>query len=157
MKLTSHEEYGLRCLIRLGQEGLGGRLTIPEISNAEGVSEAYVGKLLRMLRLGGFVTAARGAGGYSLARPASQIVLLDVMVVLGGRLFGGDFCEMHSGQMEDCVRSVDCSLRVLWRTVQAVVDDVLSRTTLQDLLCNEQQMITWVKGLGEFASHISRQ
>ena len=22
MKLTSHEEYGLRCLIRLGQEGL---------------------------------------------------------------------------------------------------------------------------------------
>ena len=157
MKLTSHEEYGLRCLIRLGQEGLGGRLTIPEISNAEGVSEAYVGKLLRILRLGGFVTAARGTGGYSLARPANQIVLGDVMAVLGGRLFEGDFCEMHSGQMEDCVRSIDCSLRVLWRTVQAAVDDVLTRTTLQDLLCNEQQMITWVKGLGEFASDISRQ
>ena len=157
MKLTSHEEYGLRCLIRLGQEGLGGRLTIPEISSAEGVSEAYVGKLLRMLRLGGLVTAARGTGGYSLARPASQIILGDVMVVLGGRLFGDDFCEMHSGQMEDCVRSVDCSLRVLWRTVQAAVDGVFRRTTLQDLLCNEQQMITWVKGLGEFASQISRQ
>ena len=25
MKLTSHEEYGLRCLIRLGQEGPGGK------------------------------------------------------------------------------------------------------------------------------------
>ena len=157
MKLTSHEEYGLRCLIRLGREGPSGRLTIPEISNAEGVSEAYVGKLLRILRLGGFVTAARGTGGYSLARPASQIVLRDVMVVLGGRLFGSDFCEMHSGQMEDCVRSVDCSLRVLWRTVQAAVDDVLGRTTLQDLLRNEKQMITWVKGFGEFASHIARQ
>lgn len=157
MKLTSHEEYGLRCLIRLGQEGLGGRLTIPEISNAEGVSEAYVGKLLRMLRLGGLVTAARGTGGYSLARPASQIVLGDVMAVLGGRLFEGDFCETHTGQMEDCVRSVDCSLRVLWRTVQAAVDDVLRRTTLQDLLRKEQQMTTWVKGLGEFASHISMQ
>ena len=79
------------------------------------------------------------------------------MAVLGGRLFGGNFCEMHSGQMEDCVRSVDCSLRVLWRTVQAAVDDVFRRTTLQDLLCNEQQMITWVKGLGEFTSQISRQ
>jgi len=67
MKLTSHEEYGLRCLICVGQEGPGGRLTIPEISTAEGVSEAYVGKLLRMLRLGGIVTAARGTGGYSLA------------------------------------------------------------------------------------------
>jgi len=157
MKLTSHEEYGLRCLIRLGEEGPGGRLTIPEISNAEGVSEAYVGKLLRMLRRGGLVTAARGTGGYSLARPASQIVLGDVMAVLGGRLYEDDFCETHSGQMKDCVHSVDCSLRVLWRTVQAAVDDVLRRTTLKDLLCDEQQMITWVQGLGEFASHISRQ
>jgi len=157
MKLTSHEEYGLRCLIRLGQEGLGGRLTIPEISNAEGVSEAYVGKPLRMLRLGGLVQAARRTRGYSLARPASQPVPGDVMAVLGGLLFESDFCETHSGQMNDCVHSVDCSLRVLWRTVQAAVDDVLRRTTLQDLLCNEQQMITWVKGLGEFASHISRQ
>ena len=157
MKLTSNDEYGLRCLIRLGQEGPGGRLTIPEISSAEGVSEAFAAKLLRILRLAGFVTAARGTGGYSLARPASQIVLGDVMNVLGGRLFGGDFCEMHSGQMEDCVHSVDCSLRVLWSTVQAAVDSVLRKTTLQDLLRNEQQMITWVKGLGEFTSHIARQ
>jgi Rrf2 family protein len=157
MKLSAHDEYGLRCLVRLGQEGPGGRLTIPEISHAEGVSEAYAGKLLRILRLGGFVTAARGTGGYCLARPASQIVLGDVMAVLGGRLFGGDFCETHCGQMEGCVRSGDCSLRVLWRTVQAAVDDVLSRTTLQDLLRNEKQMITWVKGLGEFPLHIARQ
>ena len=157
MKLTSHEEYGLRCMIRLGQQGPGGRLTIPAISIAEGVSEAYTGKLLRMLRLGGLVTAARGTGGYSLARPASQIIIGDVMTVLGGRLLGADFCEVHSGPMEDCVRSVDCSLRVLWRTVQAAVDDVLGRTTLQDLLSNEQQMITWVKGLGKFASQITRQ
>src|SRR5258706_4430434 len=108
MKLTSHEEYGLRCLIRLGEEGPRGRLTIPEISNAEGVSEAYVGKLLRMLRLGGFVTAARGIGGYSLARPASQIVLGDVMAVIGGRLFEGKFCWAHTGPMKDFVRSVGC-------------------------------------------------
>jgi Rrf2 family protein len=157
MKLSSHDEYGLRCLVRLGLEGPGGRLTIPEISNAEGVSEAYVGKLLRILRLGGFVTAARGTGGYSLARPASQIVLSDVMAVLGGRLFGDDFCEMHSGQMEGCVRSVDCSLRVFWLTVQAAVDDVIRRTTLQDLLRNEKQMNNWVKGLGKFTSRNSWQ
>ena len=75
MKLTSHEEYGMRCLICLAQAGPGGKLTIPEISHAEGVSEAYVGKLMRLLRIGGFVTAARGSGGYSLARPARQIVL----------------------------------------------------------------------------------
>ena len=157
MKLTSHDEYGLRCLIRLGQEGPGGRLTIPEISRAEGISEAYAAKLLRILRLGGFVTAARGTGGYSLARPASQIVLGDVMAVLGGRLFEGDFCEMHSGQLKSCVRSVGCSVRVLWRTVQAAVDDVLGKTTLQDLLSDKRQMMTPVKGLEELTSRIGWQ
>lgn len=157
MKLTSHEEYGLRCLIRLGQQGPGGKLTIPEIARAEGVSEAYTGKLLRMLRLSGFVVAARGTGGYGLARPANQIVLSDVMALLGGRLFEGDFCATHPGQLNSCVRLADCSARVLWRAIQAAVDDVLKRTTLQDLLFDEQQMFIHVKRLRESTATIAWQ
>jgi Rrf2 family iron-sulfur cluster assembly transcriptional regulator len=157
MKLTSHEEYGLRCLIRLGQQGPGGKLTIPEISSAEGISDAYAGKLLRMLRLSGFVVAARGTGGYALARPANQIVLSDVMALLGGRLFEGDFCATHPGQLKTCIRLADCSARVLWRAIQAAVDDVLKRTTLQDLLFDEQQMFIHVKRLREPTATIAWQ
>ena len=70
MKLSANEEYGLRCLVRIGYAGDGGSLTIPEISVAEGVSPAYAAKILRVLRKGGFVKAARGKdGGYTLARP----------------------------------------------------------------------------------------
>ena len=157
MKLTSHEEYGLRCLIRLGQQGPGGKLTIPEISSAEGISDAYAGKLLRMLRLSGFVVAARGTGGYALARPANQIVLSDVMALLGGRLFEGDFCATHPGQLKTCIRLADCSVRVLWRAIQAAVEDVLKRTTLQDLLFDEQQMFIHVKRLKESTAAIAWQ
>ena len=39
----------------------------------------------------------------------------------------------------------------------AAVDDILTWTTRADLLCNEPQMITWVKGLGEFTSRIAWQ
>ena len=157
MKLTSHEEYGLRCLIRLGQQGPGGKLTIPETSSAEGISDAYAGKLLRMLRLSGFVVAARGTGGYALARPANQIVLSDAMALLGGRLFEGDFCATHPGQLKTCIRLADCSARVLWRAIQAAVDDVLKRTTLQDLLFDEQQMFIHVKRLKESTAAIAWQ
>ena len=157
MKLTCHEEYGLRCLIRLGQQGPGGKLTIPEISSAEGISDAYAGKLLRMLRLSGFVVAARGTGGYALARPANQIVLSDVMALLGGRLFEGDFCATHPGQLKTCIRLADCSVRVLWRAIQAAVEDVLKRTTLQDLLFDEQQMFIHVKRLKESTAAIAWQ
>ena len=148
MKLTSNEEYGLRCLVRIGLIGTGGSLTIPEISKAEGVSSAYAAKILRILRRAGFITAARGKdGGYMLARPAGRIVIGDVIDALGGRLFESDFCDQHSGQHSVCTHSVDCSVRSLWRTVQVVVDQVLSKTTLQDLLRNEQEMNSFIKGL----------
>ena len=53
MKLSANEEYGLRCLVRIGYAGEGGSLTIPEMSPAEGVSAAYAAKILRVLRKGG--------------------------------------------------------------------------------------------------------
>ena len=54
MKLSAQEEYGLRCLLRLGAQGDGGNLTIPEISRIEGISPEYVAKLMRILRREGW-------------------------------------------------------------------------------------------------------
>jgi Rrf2 family protein len=144
MKLTANEEYGLRCLVRLGFQRQG--LTIPEISQAEGVSPAYAAKILRVLRQGGFIKAARGKeGGYTLARQPEEIVIGDVMNALGGRLFETGFCDTHSGHNAICTRSVDCSVRSLWRAVQVAVDHVVSKTTLRDLLQNEEEMNSWVR------------
>ena len=144
MKLTSQEEYGLRCLLRIAREGEGGSLTIPKISQTEGISNFYVAKLMRILRRSGLVKSVRGqAGGYALARPADQIVVGEALAVLGGRLYDPAFCEEHSGSESLCTNSVDCSVRSLWRAVQQVIDQVLSKTTLKDLLSNEQQMTSW--------------
>jgi Rrf2 family protein len=149
MKLSAHEEYGLRCLLRIGLAGAEASVTIPEISQAEGLSPAYTAKLLRMLRRGGFIKSARGkAGGYTLARPAGRIVIGDVIDGLGGRLFESkNFCHEHAGQTTICTRSVDCSVRSLWHAVQSVVDQVLNKTTLQDLLRSEGEMNSWVKSI----------
>jgi Rrf2 family protein len=148
MKLSSNEEYGLRCLVRLGYAGPGGSLTIAEISQAEGVSTAYAAKLLRVLRKGGFVKAARGKeGGYTLARAPEAIVIGEIIDQLGGRLFESGFCDSHAGQAAICTRSVDCSVRSLWRAVQVAVDQVLSKATLRDLLQNEEEMNSWVRGI----------
>ena len=59
MKLSTQEEYGLRCLLRVGKKGMGGSVTIPELSRAEGISEPNAGKMMRILRRGGFVTSTR--------------------------------------------------------------------------------------------------
>lgn len=152
MKFSSQEEYGLRCLLRLGHEHHAGSLTIPEISRLEGISPAYVGKLMRVLRTGGLVVSARGqSGGYSLARPPEKIAVGEALAVLGGRLYEPGFCAQHTGEERVCTHSVDCSLRSLWRSLQLVLDQVLEKTTLRDLLCNEVEMADWVGHLVSLA------
>ena len=148
MKFTAQEEYGLRCLLQIGRQVDSAGVTIPEIAAAEGISIPYVAKLMRVLRRGGFVKSTRGQiGGYTLARSAGQIVVGEALALLGGRLFESEFCERHPGSVEICTHTVDCSIRSLWQAVQDVVDQVLGKTTLRDLLVNEQEMSASVSGL----------
>ena len=71
MKFSTQEEYGLRLLLRIAKSDSPNGLTIPEISELEGLSTANVGKILRMMRLAGYIESARGqTGGYKLKKPA---------------------------------------------------------------------------------------
>lgn len=145
MQLLAQEEYGLRCLLELARQPEGGPLTIQAIARAEGLSSDYAAKLLRELRRGGLVASTRGAaGGYRLARPASEVSVWDAIQVLGGGLFPERFCECHSGLRSVCVRGSDCSLRALWRLLDSAVREVLSGTTLADLQCSESAMAVWL-------------
>ncbi len=138
MKISAQEEYGIRCLLQIGVRGEGASLTILEISRAEGLSTHYVAKLLRVLRKGGLVRSARGqSGGYTLSRPLSQIPVGEALAVLGGRLYDPEFCGTHGGAESVCSRTIDCTLRSLWRSVQQAVDQVLGKMTLADLLPKE--------------------
>jgi Rrf2 family protein len=141
MKLSSQEEYGLRCVLRVASAGDGKSMTIPEIGRAEALSIAYVAKLMRILRKGQLVKSVRGqAGGYTLARSPENIPVGEVLAVLGGRLFEPGFCDQFAGLKRICTHSVDCSIRSLWRALQSAVDTVLTGITLRDLLRTESDM-----------------
>lgn len=139
MKLSSQEEYGLRCLLQVARRG--DSMTIAELSRLEGISSPNVAKILRVLRRGGFLTSTRGqAGGYTLARPADEIAVGDVLATLGGRLFHPKFCETHAGASACCTHLGDCSIRPVLRDVQRAIDEVLGRLTLRSLLCSEREV-----------------
>ena len=139
MKITAQEEYGLRLLIRIAsceeQEGM----SIPQLSEAEGLTPHYIAKLTRQLRMGGFINSTPGnKGGYVLAMPATDIIINNVLKALGGSLFDDGFCGTHAGPMKLCTHSVDCSSRSLWQMVQFIVDDFLNKVTLHDLVSSEK-------------------
>jgi Rrf2 family iron-sulfur cluster assembly transcriptional regulator len=147
MKFSSQEEYGLRCLLRIARDGGEKGLTIPEISQSEGISIPNTAKLLRILRLGGFLESSRGqTGGYSLSKPAEEIAVGEVLNVLGGKLYDKEFCSSYSGTVNICTNSIDCSIRSIWQTVQLAVDEVLNKITLKDLLVSENTLVTKITG-----------
>ena len=142
MKLSAQEEYGLRCLLHMARQGEGASLSIPEISRAEGLSIPNVAKLMRLLRMGGFVASVRGqSGGYTLSRTSEQITVGSVLEMLGGRLYGPSFCDRHSGLQDTCAHDSDCSLRSVWQTLQSMIEHVLNRMTLKDLQRDEKEMM----------------
>ncbi|SYZ72182.1 Transcriptional regulator, BadM/Rrf2 family [Candidatus Zixiibacteriota bacterium] len=135
MKVTALEEYGLRCMILLARSGTGESLTLPEISAKEGLSLPYAGKLLMILKQSGLVKAVRGRrGGYTLAKPAEEIVLREVFDALGEPVFGPNHCERYNEDGECCVHNDDCTVRTVWGTFNRFVSGYLDSVTLADLV-----------------------
>lgn len=140
MKITAQEEYGLRILIRIAccKDETG--MSIPQLSEAEGITTPYVAKLTRLLRMAGFINSTPGyKGGYVLAQPAKEININRVLKALGGSLFDTSFCSSHTGSMKMCTHSVDCSARSLWQMVQFSIDQILDKISLHDLVNPETE------------------
>jgi Rrf2 family protein len=141
MKITSSEEYGMRILIRIASANPVEGLSIPQLSEAEGMSEPHIAKICRTLRMSGFINSTPGyKGGYVLSKPANEIVINDVLMALGGRLFDQEFCEAHTAIGRLCTNSVDCATRSLWKMVQFSLDSLLSKLTLKDLMVKEKEV-----------------
>lgn len=141
MKITAQEEYGLRILIRIASCNDREGMSIPQLSEAEGLSSHYVAKLTRILRMEGFINSRPGnKGGYILALEPEMININKVLKALGGALFDkARFCGTHSGTQQLCTHSVDCSSRSLWQMIQYIVDNFLDKVTLYDLVSREKE------------------
>ncbi len=133
MKVSAQEEYGLRCLIQLARLGAGEFLTLGQIAEREGLSQANAGKVLWLLNKAGLVTSIRGnRGGYMLARPAEGIRLSEIIKVLDeGEVEG--HCKTYPGVLDACVHTGDCGIRSVIVNVHEAVERALSGITLAQL------------------------
>jgi Rrf2 family protein len=138
MKITAQEEYGLRCLLQLARTPHGQIVRVKEIADKEGLSNAYVEKLLRLLSRSGLVHSVRGLkGGYVLNRPPSHVTLGEVVRALGGMQTTDHLCHQFTGLQDACVHFTDCGIRSVWSGLTTHIQRFLDQTTLDSLLANE--------------------
>ena len=110
-------------------------IMIDEISEAEGVPKSFLAKIFQSLAKAGFVRSIRGAhGGFSLAKPAREISLLQVFRCVEA-VFALQKCVTDDPQ---CVvsdaRLGNCTLCAVFGEAQHRVNEVFARTSLADLL-----------------------
>ena len=140
MKISAQEEYGLRCLVQLATLGAGESLTLNQIAEREGVSQANAGKLMWLLNKAGFVSAMRGIkGGYTLARPSSEIYLNEVIKILDADEIN-NHCEGYKGILDMCIHKGDCGIRPVIVGLHQIVNEALSNITLAQLVGEERKV-----------------
>ncbi len=128
-RLSKLTDYAVVVLVRLA--AADGVQTSPGVSQATGVPEPTVAKVLKALSAAGLVASQRGArGGYRLLRPLAAIAVSDVIVAIDGPIAMTACVEGSGGS---CEASCSCPVRGRWDPVNDAVREALSAITLADM------------------------
>lgn len=124
MQLTQHTDFGLRLLIVLARQG-GGPVALPAFAADQKLSYNHVAKVAQKLVHAGFIASQRGrSGGVSLARPAGEINVGDVVRALEP--------NMRLADCAHCELRFDCTTSGVLAKALAAFLDVLDKTTLAE-------------------------
>lgn len=138
MRLTAFTDYSLRVLMYLAADP-DRRATVAEICAAYDVKANHLTKVVHHLAKRGWVATVRGkGGGLTLARPAEQICIGEVVRDAEGQALPA---ECFSAEASRCAIVGQCRLKgVLGEAVEAF-HAVLDRYTLADITANRQQLV----------------
>lgn len=143
MRLTDFTDYSLRVLIYAAVHA-GELVTIQEISDAFGIPRNHLMKIVHLLGRAGYLTTSRGrGGGLRLGRPATKIIIGDVV-----RTMEPDFqmVECFNTEGNGCVITAACGLRGVLGSALRAYFDVLDKYTLADLVAERSMLTRLLKG-----------
>jgi len=130
MIFTSATEHAMRGLSEMAARGAMGRVMVDDLAARVDVPRDFLAKIFQRLARAGILASTKGrGGGFTLARPAHAISLMDVVAALEG-----------PGSLDRCVVGIDpcderaaCPLHDLFRPIRQRLKDYLATTTLADL------------------------
>jgi Rrf2 family protein len=116
ISVTSKSRYAVLALAELARSGER-PVPIATIAERRAMPVQFLEQLFSILRRNGFLTSHRGVkGGYTLARPASEITVLEVVQALDGVV--GQEAEEAGG---------------IWRQGVEALREIFSATTIADI------------------------
>ncbi len=138
MKISTKGRYAVVAMYDLAMNFQTMPVSLKSIATRQGISEAYLEKLMSYLKKANLVESTRGAqGGYVLAKSPSEITVGDIIRVMQGPIAPVD-CLLSIQPFDDqyCEKSDSCITKNVWQKVGQSIENVLDSITLADL-CNQ--------------------
>jgi Rrf2 family protein len=128
VRTTAKADYAVRAAVELA--AAGDLVTAEQVADAQGIPLNFLENILRDLRRAGVVESRRGQqGGYTLARPAEEISVADVI-----RAVEGPLATVRGQAPEDLAYAGSAErLGEVWVALRAAVRSVLEQVSLADV------------------------
>lgn len=130
LRLSNFADYGV-VIMTAAARAEGALVAASQVSGLTAIPVPTVAKLMNHLARAGLLVSHRGvAGGFALARPASEISLADIVEAIDGPIALTHCC---TDNRESCELLSHCAVRLHWEPVNRAVRDALSKVSLATL------------------------
>ena len=137
MKMSTKCRYGLRALADLSLEGGSSPVPLGQIAQRQKISLKYLEQEFATLRKAGLVRSVKGAqGGYSLAMPATSIMISDVIKLLEGDMLLVDEQQLNDNSITPVRKCINDNL---WVKLNNQVQKDMESFSLADLISSWQE------------------
>ncbi len=139
LRINRQTDYAVRVLLALAKQGEGTRRSTPSIQREMLVPPALMPRIVAELARADLIRTFPGRdGGLTLARPAAQITLRDVVEAFEGPILLSQ-CLQVRGE-DDCPFQANCPVRPKWGRVQIAMLREMATMNFEDLAREAQSV-----------------
>lgn len=134
--LTKKGKYGLKALVDLAQLAPGETAFVTEVATRNNIPKKFLDTILLELRNNGMLRSKKGPnGGYSLSKPANEIMIGQVIRALDGPL-APIRCASRTAfeACDDCSDPIGCQVRLSMTEVRDAIASILDNMTLEQFV-----------------------
>lgn len=133
MRLTTKGRYAVTAMLDLALHHEKGPITLAAIAERQGISLSYLEQLFSRMRKKGLVFSVRGpGGGYSPARPSSEITVAEIISAVDESV---DTTRCNGAH--NCQNNELCLTHNLWEDLSNRIYDHLKNVSLESLMVTQ--------------------
>lgn len=130
MRMNTRARYSLRLLCDIHEHGGKTPVSLRDAAKRQEISKRYLEQIVILLKKASLIEGMPGKrGGYKLARPASEIPLLEIIEAADKPVYILECLE----DVKKCHRASKCRTRPVWKEINTDIRETLSKYKLSDL------------------------